>query len=160
MPDTFSFDVVSEFDHQELVNAVDQALREIRTRYDLKDSKSELLLEKQELTITAPAEMQLTAIKDILESKMVRRNLSLKILDFGKMEDAAGGMVRQKITLQKGINQEHAKEITKMIRDKHPKARAMIQGDAVRVSSKSKDELQEIMGMLKARDWPIALQFT
>jgi uncharacterized protein YajQ (UPF0234 family) len=156
----FSFDTVSEFDRQELVNALDQTQREIRTRYDLKDTKSEVLLEKEELTITAPAEMQLTAIKDVLESKMVRRNLSLKILKFGKVEDAAGGMVRQKIALQKGINQEYAKEITKMVRDKYPKARAMIQGDAVRVSSKSKDELQGIMQMLKAKDWPIALQFT
>ena len=90
MPADFSFDVVSEFDHQELVNAVDQTQREMRTRYDFKDTKSELLLEKDAITITAPAEMQLTAIKDILESKMVRRNLSLKILDFGKIEDAAG----------------------------------------------------------------------
>jgi cyclic-di-GMP-binding protein len=160
MPADSSFDVVSEYDQQELVNAVDQTLREIRTRYDLKDSKSELLLEKVEMTITAPAEMQLTAIKDILESKMVRRGLSLKILKFGKMEDAAGGMVRQKIALQKGINQDHAKEITKMVRDRFPKAKAMIQGDAVRVSSKSKDELQGIIQMIKAKDWPIALQFT
>jgi uncharacterized protein YajQ (UPF0234 family) len=156
----FSFDTVSEFDHQELVNAIDQTLREIRTRYDLKDTKSELVLEKEELVVTAPAEMQLNAIKDILESKMVRRSLSLKILKFGKIEDASGRMVRQRIALQKGINQEYAKEITKMVRDKFPKARAMIQGDAVRVSSKSKDELQGIIQMLKAKDWPIALQFT
>ncbi len=160
MPAEFSFDVVSEFDHQELVNAVDQTQKEIRTRYDLKDTRSDLLLEKDTLTITGPAEMQLTAIKDILESKMVRRSLSLKILDFGKVEDAAGGTVRQKITLQKGINQDHAKEISKMVRDRFPKARSSIQGDAIRVNSKSKDELQQIIQMLKAHDWPIAIQFT
>ena len=160
MPADFSFDVVSEFDQQELVNAVDQTLREVHTRYDLKDSKSEVLLEKEMITITAPAEMQLTAIKDILESKMVRRNLSLKILNFGKVEDAAGSTVRQKITLQKGINQDHAKEISKIVRDQYPKSKATIQGDAIRVTSKSKDELQGIIQLLKGREWPIALQFT
>jgi len=155
-----SFDVVSEYDQQELVNAVDQTQREIRTRFDLKNTASELLLEKELLTITAPAETQVAAIRDILESKMVGRKLSLKILDFGKVEDAAGSTVRQKITLKKGINQDHAKVITKLIRDGFPKAKAQIQGDAVRVSSKSRDELQQIIQAIKAKekDLPIALQ--
>ena len=150
----------SEYDQQELVNAVDQTQREIITRFDLKNTASELLLEKDLLTITAPAETQVAAIRDVLESKMVGRKLSLKILDFGKVEDAAGSTVRQKITLKKGINQDHAKVITKLIRDSFPKAKAQIQGDAVRVSSKSRDELQQIIQAIKAKekDLPIALQ--
>jgi len=155
-----SFDVVSEYDRQELVNAVDQAERELRTRYDLKDTKSEIRLEKTTIVFSAPAEMTLTSLRDLLESKMVRRNLSLKILKLGEVEPAAGGTVRQTVTLQQGISQDLAKDITKLIRDSHPKAKAQIQGEAVRVTGKSKDELQSIIATLKARDFPVPLQFT
>jgi uncharacterized protein YajQ (UPF0234 family) len=155
-----SFDVVSEFDRQELVNAIDQAVRELRTRYDLKDTKSEIRLEKTSITLSAPAEITLTSIRDLLESKMVRRGLSLKILKFGEVEHASGGTVRQMATLQQGISQELARDITRLIRDTHPKAKAQVQGDAVRVSSKSKDELQSIIAALKAKDYPVPLQFT
>ncbi len=155
-----SFDIVSEYDRQELVNAVDQAERELRTRYDLKDTKSEIRLEKTTIVLSAPAEMTLTSLRDLLESKMVRRNLSLKILKAGEVEPAAGGTVRQTVTLQQGISQDLAKDITKLIRDSHPKAKAQIQGEAVRVTGKSKDELQSIIATLKARDFPVPLQFT
>ncbi len=155
-----SFDVVSEYDRQELVNAVDQAERELRTRYDLKDTKSEIRLEKTTIVLSAPAEMTLTSLRDLLESKMVRRNLSLKILKLGEVEPATGGTVRQTVTLQQGISQDLAKDITKLIRDSHPKAKAQIQGEAVRVTGKSKDELQSIIATLKAKDFPVPLQFT
>ena len=155
-----TFDVVSEFDRQELANAIDQAEREIRTRYDLKDTKSELRLDKDTLVLQAPAEITLNSVRDLLESKMVRRGLSLKILQLGPVEPAAHGTVRQTITLQRGISQELARDITRVIRDAHPKAKAQVQGDAVRVTSKSKDELQAIIATLKARDYPVPLQFT
>ncbi len=155
-----SFDVVSEFDRQELVNAIDQAVREIHTRYDLKDTKSEIRLEKDAVTLHAPAEITLNSIRDLLQSKLVRRGLSLKILKFGEVEPAAGGTVRQTATLQQGISQDLARDITKLIRDTHPKAKAQVQGDAVRVSSKSKDELQSIISTLKAKEYAVPLQFT
>ena len=155
-----SFDIVSDFDRQELVNAIDQAEREIRTRYDLKDTKSEIRLDKDTLTLSAPADITLTSVRDLLESKMVRRGLSLKILKLGEVEPASGGTVRQMATLQRGITQDLARDITKTIRDTHPKAKAQVQGDAVRVSSKSKDELQSIIAALKAKDYTVPLQFT
>jgi cyclic-di-GMP-binding protein len=155
-----SFDVVSEFDRQELANAIDQAEREMRTRYDLKDTKSEIRLDKDTLALQAPAEITLNSVRDLLESKMVRRGLSLKILKLGPIERAAHGSVRQMITLQRGISQELARDITRVIRDAHPKAKAQVQGDAVRVTSKSKDELQSIIATLKAKDYPVPLQFT
>lgn len=155
-----SFDVVSEFDRQELVNAIDQAEREMRTRYDLKDTKSEIRLEKNSLVLHAPAEITLNSIRDLLESKFVRRGLSLKILKFGDVEPAAGGTVRQTAALQQGIAQDLAREITKLVRDTNPKVKAQIQGEAVRVSSKSKDDLQGVIAALKAKDYPVPLQFT
>jgi uncharacterized protein YajQ (UPF0234 family) len=155
-----SFDVVSEFDRQELVNAIDQAEREIRTRYDLKDTRSEIRLDKETLVLQAPAEITLNSVRDLLESKMVRRGLSLKILKLSPVERAAHGSVRQTITLQRGISQELARDITRVIREAHPKAKAQVQGDAVRVTAKSKDELQSIIAMLKAKDYPVPLQFT
>src|SRR5882724_3909966 len=112
-----SFDIVSQFDRQELVNAVDQTLREMRTRYDLKDSGAELELGKEDLTIVAPADMTLSAIRDILQSKMVARKLSLKILKFAEVEQATGGAVRVVATLQQGLNQDLARQIGKLIRD-------------------------------------------
>ena len=155
-----SFDVVSDFDQQELVNALDQARREIATRYDFKGSKVAYELGKDEIVLTADDEYRAGAAKDLLESKAVRRNLSLKIFEWGKVEPASGGTVRQHVTLKRGLTSEQAKELSKRIRDEFPKAKPVIQGDAVRVSAKSKDDLQAVIADLRALDYPVALQFT
>jgi cyclic-di-GMP-binding protein len=154
-----SFDVVSQYDEQELVNALDQARREITQRYDLKDTKTEIKYDKKSLTITTASEFTLKSVMDVLESKMVRRNLSLKILKPGKVETAGGGTVRQTIELQQGISQDLAREISKLIRDNFPKARPQIQGDAVRVVAKTRDELQSVITLLKGKDFPVPLQY-
>ena len=160
MASSFSFDVVSEFDRQELVNAVDQARREISTRYDLKDTKTEIELEQEQIVVNTENEFVLGQIKDLLETKLVKRNLSLNILDYQKFEPAASGRVRQVIKLKKGLSQELAKQMSKTIRDNFKNAQSQIQGDALRVTSKSKDELQSIIALLKGKDYPVALQFT
>lgn len=154
-----SFDVVSQFDEQELVNALDQTRRELQTRFDLKDTKSEIEQAKDSITITTESDMTLKNIRDILESKAIKRKLSLKVFKPGKVENASGGRVRQIITLQQGITQDQGKEISKIIRDSHPKVKTQIQGDAVRVTAKSRDELQEIINLLKQKDYPLPLQF-
>jgi cyclic-di-GMP-binding protein len=155
-----TFDIVSQFDEQELVNALDQTRREVETRYDLKDTKTRIEYErKKQITITTASEFTLKSVRDVLDSKLVRRGLSLKILKPGKVEPAAGGTVRQVLELQEGISQDLAREITKLIRDQFPKVRPQIQGDAVRVASKSRDELQAVIAFLKAREFPVALQF-
>ena len=155
-----SFDVVSQYDEQELTNALDQTRRDVSTRYDLKDTKSEITYDvKKGITITTASEFTLKSVYDLLQSKLVRRNLSLKILKPGEIEQASGGRVRQLIELQKGIPQELAREISKLIRDQFPKAKSQIQGDAVRVTSKSKDELQAIITTLREKDYPVPLQF-
>src|SRR5579863_8647706 len=128
-----SFDIVSQFDEQELVNALDQTRREVQTRFDLKDTKTEIVHSKDSITILTDSSLTLKSVRDILESKAVRRNLSLKIFKIGKEENAAGGKVRQVIELQQGLSAELAKEISKHIRDTYPKVRPQIQGDAVRV---------------------------
>jgi hypothetical protein len=155
-----SFDVVSDFDQQELVNALDQARREIATRYDFKGSKVAFELGKEAITLTADDEYRAGAAKDLLETKAIRRGLSLKIFDFGRIEPASGGTVRQEIKLRRGLTSDQAKELAKRIRDQYPKVKPVIQGDAVRVSAKSKDELQAVIGDLRALDYPVALQFT
>lgn len=160
MASSFSFDVVSDFDRQELVNAVDQAKREITTRFDLKDTKTQIDLEEEQIVINTENEFVLSQVKDLLTTKAVKRNLSLKVFDFQKVEQAAGGRVRQVIKLKKGINQELAKQISKLIRDNFKNAQPQIQGDAVRVTSKSKDDLQQVITKLKSQDYPVALQFT
>jgi uncharacterized protein YajQ (UPF0234 family) len=154
-----SFDVVSKFDQQELKNALDQARREIQQRYDLKDTKTEIAQGDAELTINTASETSLQAVRDVLESKLVRRGLSLKILDYGKEEQAASGRVRQVVKLKEGIPEELAKQITKRIRDDYKKVTPQIQGDAVRVQAKNKDDLQAVIQALKAEDYPVALQF-
>ena len=154
-----SFDIVSQFDEQELVNALDQTRREVQTRYDLKDTKTEIVHSKDSVTIVTDSALSLKNVRDILESKAVRRGLSLKIFKVGKEEDAAGSKVRQVIQLQQGISQEMAKDISKFIRDTHPKTRPQVQGDVVRVTAKSKDELQGVITSLKQKDYPIPLQF-
>jgi uncharacterized protein YajQ (UPF0234 family) len=154
-----TFDVVSQFDHQELVNALDQTRREIATRYDFKGSKASLDLGKTEITLIADDEFRAKAVRDLLESKAIRRGLSLKIFDWGKLEPAAGGTVREHIALRQGLTSDQARELSKMIRDRFPKVKSMIQGDAVRVAGKSKDELQAVIAHLRALDYPVALQF-
>jgi len=154
-----TFDIVSEYDEQELANALDQTRREVVQRYDLKDTGTEIKLDKKTLTITSASEFTLKTVYDVLESKMVRRNLSLKILKPGKIEPASGGTVRQAIELQEGISADLAREISKFIRDNFPKVRPQIQGEAVRVAGKSRDDLQAVMAALKAKDYPVALQF-
>jgi uncharacterized protein YajQ (UPF0234 family) len=155
-----SFDVVSEFDQQELVNALDQVRREIATRYDFKGSRSTLELGKAEITLQADDEFRAKAVRDLVESKAVRRGLSLKIFDWGKLETAAGGSVRQTISLKRGLTSEQAKELSKRIRDGFPKVKPVIQGDALRVTAKSKHELQAVISDLRALEYPVALQFT
>lgn len=160
MPSTYSFDIVSDFDRQELVNAIDQTNREITSRYDLKDTKTTVELGDEVITVNTDSEFTLDALHSILLQKAAKRNLSAKIFDFGKVESASGNRVRQEIKLQKGISQDIGKKITKLIRDEFKKVQASIQGDVVRVSSKSKDELQVIMQRLKQEDLSVALQFT
>lgn len=160
MPSTSSFDIVSDFDRQELVNAVDQSIREIGSRYDLKDTKTTVELGEQIITVNTDSEFTLDAVHTILRTKAAKRNLSQKIFEYGKVESASGNRVRQEITLKKGISQDIAKKITKLIRDEFKKVQASIQGDAVRVSSTSKDDLQAVIQRLKQEDLPVALQFT
>jgi len=160
MASTYSFDIVSDFDYQELVNAVDQTNRDISSRYDLKDTKTTVELGKETITVNTDSEFTLDAVHTILQTKAAKRQLSLKIFDYGKVESASGNRVRQEITLKKGISQEIAKQISKFIRDEFKKAQASIQGDAVRVSAKDKDELQAVIQRLKQEDYPVALQFT
>lgn len=160
MASTFSFDVVSDFDRQELVNAIDQTKREIISRYDLKDTNTTLELGEEAIVVNTNSEFTLDAIHTILQTKSAKRNLSLKIFDYGKIEPASGTRVRQEIKLKKGISQEIAKQITKLIRDEFKKVQGSIQGDAVRVSAKDKDDLQAVMQRLRQEDYPVALQFT
>jgi uncharacterized protein YajQ (UPF0234 family) len=154
-----TFDVVSQYEEQELVNALDQTRREVSQRFDLKDTKTEIKHDKNSLTITTASEFTLKQVTDVLQSKLVRRSLSLKILKPGKIEPASGGMVRQTIELQQGISPELAREISKLIRDTYPKVRPQIQGDAVRVAAKSRDELQQVITLLKGKDFPVPLQY-
>jgi cyclic-di-GMP-binding protein len=160
MASTFSFDIVSDFDRQELVNALDQTNREIISRYDLKDTQTTVELAEDKITINTASEMTLTAVHDMLQSKAIKRNLSLKIFDYGNIDSASGNRVRQEVTLKKGLSQEIAKQISKLIRDEFKKVQPSIQGDVVRVTAKDKDELQSVMQRMKQEDLPVALQFT
>jgi len=156
-----SFDVVSEFDQQELVNALDQARREIGTRYDFKGAHAELELAKEEIILRADSDSRARAMRDLVESKAIRRGLSLKIFDWGEVEEAGGNTVRQRIGLRRGLPEDLAKKISKLLRDEFPKAKSQIQGDAVRVTSKSKDELQKVIARLReeSEGYPVPLQF-
>jgi uncharacterized protein YajQ (UPF0234 family) len=157
-----SFDVVSEFDRQELVNALDQVRREIQTRYDFKGATAELELGKDEIVLKVDSELRAQAMRDLIESKAVRRGLSLKVFDWGDLEPAGGNLLRQRIGLRKGLPEDVAKRISKLLRDDFPKVKGQIQGDAVRVTSKSKDDLQKVIARLRedADSFPVALQFT
>jgi uncharacterized protein YajQ (UPF0234 family) len=154
-----SFDIACKLDMQEVSNAVNQTIKEIQQRYDLKGSKCEVVLEKTEITLTVPDDMKLRAVTDILQSKLHRRGVPLKALSYGKVEPAAGGALRQKIALQQGIPIEKAREIVKLIKETKLKVQAQIQEDQVRVSGKSRDDLQSIIALLKDKDLGIALQF-
>lgn len=160
MASNYSFDIVSDFDQQELVNAIDQTVREIKSRYDLKDTQTTVDLAAEVISINTDSEFTLDAVHSILQQKAAKRNLSLKIFDYGKVESASGNRVRQEIKLKKGISQEIAKQISKLIRDEFKKVQPSIQGDVVRVSSKDKDDLQTVIQRLKQEDLPVALQFT
>ena len=155
-----SFDVVSDFDDMEMRNALDQVRREVQQRYDFKGVTFELTQAKTELVLLTDDEFRAAAIKDLIESKAVRRSLSLKIFDWGKIEPAGGDKVRQKITLRRGLDDVLAKKLSKLIRDEFPKVKSQIQGDALRVSGKNKDDLQLVIGRLKELNEPLPLQFT
>ena len=156
-----SFDIVSKVDLQEVRNAIDQAVKEVRTRFDLKDSKSEIALEAEDaIQLASVDEYKLLAVTEILRQKLVKRGVSLKALTFGKVEPAAGSSVRQKVSLQQGIAGEKAKEIVRIIKDSKKKVQASIQGDTVRVSGKYRDSLQEVIALLRGRDLGIDMQFT
>ncbi len=156
-----TFDIVSKVDMQEVSNAIQQALKEIHTRYDLKDSKSDIQVEEKEaLVLTSADEYRLKAVNDILQSKLVKRGVPLKALVYGSIDPAAGSTVRQRVTMQQGIPIEKAREIVKLIKNSKKKVQAAIQGDLVRVSGKDRDTLQEIMALLKQSDFGIDMQFT
>lgn len=154
-----SFDIVSEINMQEADNAVNQALKEIEGRYDFKGSKSELVWDKKEITLTAEDDYKIGAMKDILQSKFHRRGIDIRALNYSKIEEAGGRMLRQKITLSQGIDKDKAKEITTFLRDTKLKIQPQVADDKVRVSSKSIDTLQETMSALRAKDFGIPLQF-
>ena len=157
-----SFDIVSKVDVQEVRNAIDQAIKEIRQRFDLKDSKSEITLEEgdKEILLASANEYMLEAVKEILGQKLVKRGVSLKNVTWGKLEPAAGQSVRQKVSLQQGIPTEKAKEIVKLVKESKRKVQASIQGDNVRISGKDRDDLQAIIALLRGRDLGVDLQFT
>src|SRR5215831_17176833 len=156
-----TFDIVSKVDLQEVSNAIQNALKEVNTRFDLKDSKSDIQLEgKDTIVLSSVDEYKLKAVNDILQGKLVKRGVPLKALTYGVIEPAAGSTVRQKITMQQGIPTEKAKEIVKVIKDSKKKVQASIQGDSVRVSGKDRDTLQEIIALLRGRDFGIDMQFT
>ena len=155
-----SFDIACKIDMQEVTNALDQARREIGTRYDLKGSKNEVTLEKNEIIVLAADDMKLKAVVDILQSRLHKRGVPLKALTYGKVEEASGGALRQRISLQQGIPIEKAREIVRLIKDTKLKVQAAIQEDHVRVSGKSRDDLQKIIALLREQDLGIAVQFT
>jgi len=155
----YSFDVVSKVDFQEVANALDQTSREIGTRYDFKDSKAGVSLEKEQLTVTAEDDYRLKSVIDILFKRLVNRGVPVNNLRYKPVEDALGGTKKQKIDIQQGIPQETAKEVVKNIKDAKFKVQASIQSDQLRVSSKSKDELQQVISFLKNKDFKISLQF-
>jgi uncharacterized protein YajQ (UPF0234 family) len=154
-----SFDVVSDFDEQELRNALDQVRREVQQRYDFKGAHVELTQEKTRLVLVTDSDMRARAVRDLVESKAVRRNLSLKIFDWGEVLPAGGNKVRQEIDLKRGLPDDLARKLVKLIRDEFPKVQPRVQGDAIRVSGKSKDELQRVIVRLRELDEAVPLQF-
>ncbi len=159
MAESFSFDVVSDFDRQELVNAVDQVRRDVSTRYALKDSDTEIELDENAITITTASDMTLQAVEDILRQKATKRNLSLKIFDFQPAQPVGGNRVQQLVKLRRGLSQELAKKLSKTVRDNLKKVTVAIQGESLRVTGKNKDDLQQAIQLLKAQDVEVPLQF-
>lgn len=157
-----SFDVVSKVDPQELANAIQQALKEIHTRYDLKDSKSNITLEEKDTVVVLASadDFKLKAVTDVFQSKLVKRGVSLKAFTYGAIEPAAGGTVRQRATLLQGIAGEKAKQIVQIVKNSKLKVQASIQGDVVRISGKDRDTLQQAIALLRQQDLGIDLQFT
>jgi uncharacterized protein YajQ (UPF0234 family) len=160
MSSEYSFDIVSKVDMQELSNAITQAEREIESRFDFKGSKSSIALEKQELVVVSDDEYKLKSVIDILQSKMVKRGVPIKNLEYAKIEPASGGTVRQHIKMKQGIEQDVSKKINTLIRDSKLKVKSQIQGDQIRVTGKSKDDLQAVMALLRGADLPVELQFS
>lgn len=154
-----SFDIVSKVDMQEVDNAINQTVKEIGQRYDFKGSKAEVTLEKETVKVLADDDYKLKAVVDILQSKFIKRNISPKSLQYGKVEQASGGMVRQIITLQVGISKEKAKEIGAVIKESKLKVQSQIQDDQVRVTGKNRDDLQEVIALLKGKDLEVDMQF-
>ncbi|HLX35076.1 MAG TPA: YajQ family cyclic di-GMP-binding protein [Candidatus Limnocylindrales bacterium] len=154
-----SFDVVSEFDVQELRNALDQVRREVAQRFDFRGVTVDLEQAKDELTLVTDDEYRAAAVKDLIESKAIRRGLSLKIFDWGRVEPAGGNKVRQRIGLRRGLPEDLARKVSRLIREEFPKVKSQIQGDAVRVSGKSKDDLQRVIARLRGLDEVVELQF-
>ena len=155
-----SFDVVSSVDLQEVKNAISQAMKEITTRFDLKGSNADISLQGEEILITSGDEFKMKAVRDVLEGRLVKRNVPLKALTFGEIEKALGGTARQKVSLQQGIPTEKAREIVKIIKGTKLKVQAAIQGDQVRVTGKNKDDLQAVIQTLRGSDLGIDMQFT
>jgi cyclic-di-GMP-binding protein len=160
MPEN-TFDIVSKIDLQEVSNAIQHALKEVHTRFDLKDSKSTIELDgKEAIVLHSIDDYKLKAVNDVFQQKLVKRGVPLKGLTYGPIEPAAGGTAKQRITMQQGIPIEKAREIVKLIKDSKKKVNASIQGDLVRVSGKDRDTLQEIIALLRQRDFGIDMQFT
>ncbi len=159
MAGEISFDVVSDFDEQELRNALDQVRREVQQRYDFKGAHVDLTQEKERIVLVTDSEMRARAVRDLIESKAVRRNLSLKIFDWGEVQQAGGNKVRQEIALKRGLPDDLARKLVKLIRDEFPKVQPRIQGDAIRVAAKSRDELQKVIVRLRGLDEVVPLQF-
>lgn len=155
-----SFDIVSKVNLQEVRNGVDQAIKELASRFDFKGSKSSIELKEDEIILVGDDEYKLGAVNDILLSKLIKRQISPKSLKYGKIEPASGGTVRQAVSIVQGIDQENAKKIVKLVKDSKIKVQAAIQGEQVRVSGKSRDDLQKVIQLLKQQDLPIELQFT
>ena len=155
-----SFDIVSQVDRAEIGNAINQTLKEVRQRFDFKGSHANVVAEEKELVLTAEDETKLRNMNDILQQKLVRRGVPLKALNYGAVEPAAAGTVRQRVQIQQGIPQEKAKDIVTLIKDSNAKVQASIQGDTVRVSGKDRDTLQQVIAALKAKDFGINMQFT
>jgi len=160
MASEYSFDVVSKVDMQEMNNAVQQAMKEIETRFDFKGSKSDIKLESEQVTVLSDSDFKLQSVVDILQSKMIKRGVPILNLEYGKIEPASGGTVRQVIKLKQGIDQESAKKMNVLIRDSKLKVKSQIQGDQLRVTGKNKDDLQSVMALLKGAGLSLELQFT
>jgi len=155
-----SFDIVSQVDRAEVMNAINQTMKEVRQRFDFKGSHANVAAEEKELVLSAEDETKLRNMNEILQQKLVRRGVPLKALSYGNIEAAAGGTVRQRVQIQQGIPQEKAKDIVKYIKDSKAKVQASIQGDMLRVSGRDRDTLQQVIASLKAKDFGINMQFT